>query len=169
MSSPRPISISLLFLLLASISLSSCSQPEDSNLDDTFNIGDYAGKWLIINYWAIWCGPCAKEMPELNDLQREYKDQLTVLGVNYDKKIGEDLLADIRAIGMEFDYIERNPADVLKLSRPEGLPVTYLFSPQGKLEAKLVGPQTKAALLTRIERLTTELTKTDTDKTSKPN
>lgn len=165
MSHLRTISISLLVLFLAGTSLYSCSQQEDPNLGKTFNLADYAGKWLIINYWAIWCGPCVKEIPDLNELQREYKDQLTVLGVNYDKKVGEDLLADIRAIGMEFDYIEKNPADVLKLSRPEGLPVTYLFSPQGKLEAKLVGPQTKAELLARIERLTTELKRPNSDET----
>ena len=140
------------FLSLALL-LSACIDQPGTHKDAVFDLSQYQGKWLVINYWAIWCSPCADEMPELNALQREHEKTLTVLGVNYDEKTGEELLADIRAIGMEFDYVEKNPANVLRLSRPEGLPVTYLFSPEGELAAKLVGPQTKAEILQRIDLL----------------
>ena len=39
------------------------------------NITDYKGKLVLLNYWATWCAPCIKEMPELNLLQNKYRDQ----------------------------------------------------------------------------------------------
>ena len=148
----RPLLTNLFKASLFLVALALCSSCSEGDPAE-FNIQDYKGKWLVLNYWAIWCGPCEEEMPELNELQKSYADELTVLGVNYDDKKGEELLKDIRSIGMEFGYLESNPANQLKLSRPEGLPVTYLFSPDGVLAAKLVGPQSQSDILERIASL----------------
>jgi len=43
--------------------------------DSKKNITDYKGQMVLLNYWATWCGPCIKEMPELNRLQSKYQDQ----------------------------------------------------------------------------------------------
>ena len=45
------------------------------------------GHWRIVNYWAVWCGPCREEIPELNRLHEE--TDLVVFAVNYDGKQGE--------------------------------------------------------------------------------
>jgi len=118
-----------------------------------FNLEDYKGEWLIINYWATWCGPCLKEIPELNTLAKTHQGEISVLGVNYDRNTGEQLTQDIATMGIEFETLEKDPAAMLKLSRPEGLPVTYLYNPKGDMAAKLVGPQTSESLLARIAML----------------
>ena len=55
--------------------------------DSRKSIGDYKGKLVLLNYWATWCAPCIKEMPELNKLQSKYGDQgLVVIALSDEDK-----------------------------------------------------------------------------------
>lgn len=55
--------------------------------DSKKNISDYKGKIVLLNYWATWCAPCLKEMPELNKLQEKYQDQgLIVIALSDEDK-----------------------------------------------------------------------------------
>ena len=63
------------------------------------------GKTLVINYWAIWCAPCRKEIPELNELARDHAESVIVLGVNFDGSQGEILASEIEKLGIEFDNL----------------------------------------------------------------
>jgi thiol-disulfide isomerase/thioredoxin len=103
------------------------------------------GQWVVINYWAQWCKPCIKEIPELNELDREF-DGVTVLGVNYDGETGEELAAQIEKLGVAFTTLSEDPSAVLGVPRPVVLPTTLILDPQGQLDATLVGPQTLASL-----------------------
>lgn len=46
------------------------------------DIPDTEGKFVLIDFWATWCGPCIKAIPELNSYQKEFKDQLVVIGLS---------------------------------------------------------------------------------------
>jgi thiol-disulfide isomerase/thioredoxin len=48
----------------------------------TEQVSDYQNKIVILNIWATWCGPCRKEMPELQKLQREFPNELTVVALS---------------------------------------------------------------------------------------
>lgn len=51
--------------------------------DITQNLDDFKGKVVIVNFWATWCGPCLKEIPDLNQLQKEFGEKgLVVLSVS---------------------------------------------------------------------------------------
>jgi hypothetical protein len=52
---------------------------------------------------------------------------------------------------IDFDVLEQDPANILRLSRPASLPTTYLFGRDGKLYAKLVGPQTIESILKQTD------------------
>ena len=57
----------------------------ESNKGRSVTPADYAGKTLLINFWATWCSPCREEMPMLMDLQREHgPDGLQVVGIALD-------------------------------------------------------------------------------------
>ena len=142
----------LTLILIAVCMVSSCDFGGAEQTDSP--LSEHRGKWVILNYWATWCAPCIKEIPELNSLASS--GDFVVLGFNYDEKTGPALAKDISKMGIEFETLEQNPADALSLSRPEGLPVTYLFNEEGQLAAKLVGPQTEDELRERINQLKTE-------------
>lgn len=104
------------------------------------------GQWVVINYWAQWCAPCIKEIPELNRLDQDYA-RVTVVGVNYDGASGEELALQRQKVGAAFVSLEADPAAQLGVPRPAVLPTTLILDPTGLLVATLVGPQTLASLV----------------------
>jgi thiol-disulfide isomerase/thioredoxin len=109
--------------------------------------GIIPNQWNVVNYWAIWCKPCREEIPELNQLNQI--DNVVVLGVNFDRKVGEALVSDAAELGIEFTIID-DPSPRLDITRPSVLPTTLILSPDGDLVATLVGPQTAESIATYI-------------------
>ena len=103
------------------------------------------GQWVLINYWAQWCAPCIKEIPELNRLDQDYA-KVTVVGVNYDGTNGHELELQRQKLGVTFASLESDPAAQLGIPRPVVLPTTLILDPTGRLVATLIGPQTLASL-----------------------
>lgn len=103
------------------------------------------GQWVVINYWAQWCKPCIKEIPELNKLDRD-NPNVTVLGVNYDGATGEELQAQLQKLGVSFTTLLADPAAQLGVPRPVVLPTTLIIDPEGEVRASLLGPQTLESL-----------------------
>ena len=136
-----------LVLLAQILVLTACGQgsgPGDHPAP-TSGITDFRGQWVVINYWAKWCKPCIKEIPELNELDQHYSE-VTVLGVNYDGATGEDLATQLELLGVEFTMLSEDPAIGLGLPRPVVLPTTIILDPAGNVSETLIGPQTMASL-----------------------
>ena len=116
---------------------------------DSFDLDE--PQWLVVNYWAEWCGPCRHEIPELNELNAQSTAQpLVVLGVNYDGLHNEKLDAVISRMGIEFPVLEDDPRERWLQSLPTVLPTTFIIDADGGLRESLVGPQTRAGILERI-------------------
>jgi len=141
----------ILFLSLILL-LSGCGLADkNADMAAEFSLDNYKGKWLILNYWAEWCAPCIKEIPELNELNTAYSNDLDVVAVNFDHIKGQALIDLAARMRIDFDVLEQDPANILRLSRPASLPTTYLFGRDGKLYAKLVGPQTIESILKQTD------------------
>ncbi len=111
-------------------------------------------QWLVLNYWAEWCGPCRTEIPELNSLNEQLKGQsATVLGVNFDNVQGEELKSASEKLGIKFTVLAQNPAERFELPRSEALPVTYIIDDKGKVREQLLGEQTAAGVLAKLQAL----------------
>lgn len=111
-------------------------------------------QWLVVNYWAEWCGPCRTEIPELNALSDSLKGQdVAVLGVNFDNVQGEELKSAVDALGIHFTVLAQDPATRFDLPRSEALPVTYIIDDQGKVREQLMGEQTADGLRARLKAL----------------
>jgi len=140
----------LLYLTL-SLALGACSggtgtDPvrHDSTTEQA-NLAQLRGQWVVINYWAQWCKPCIKEIPELNELDQQYA-KITVVGVNYDDASGQDLAQQVAKLGIKFAMLGADPAAELGVSRPVVLPTTLILDPAGQLATTLIGPQTLESL-----------------------
>lgn len=145
-----------LLTVVAALALAGCSRPEVELADGSGASWDqWHGKWVLVNYWAEWCAPCRKEIPELNRLHRE-TDDVVVLGVNYDGLQGEALTKLIGEMKIEFPVLLHDPGARWNQPPPGVLPSTLVIDPEGALRDVLVGPQTFESL-SRAVQLTSEV------------
>ena len=107
-----------------------------------YDLAAHRGRWVVVNFWATWCAPCLKEMPELSALDA-MRENIEVVGLAY-----EDIeVADMRAFLKKHPVVYpiaiidvyNPPAD---FTTPRGLPMTYLIAPDGKVAKQFLGPVT---------------------------
>ena len=132
----KPWLLSLVLLLTAC----SPAAPPGNSLP----LDELRGQWVVINYWAIWCKPCAEEIPQLNAVDE--LPGVTVLGVNFDGASGAELAQQLQQLAIRFPTLDIDPAAQLGFARPVVLPTTLVLDPSGKLSETLVGPQTLQSL-----------------------
>ncbi|GGJ81083.1 TlpA disulfide reductase family protein [Pseudomonas matsuisoli] len=146
---------SLSALMLAVFVLSGCNGESDQ-VTSNASSQSFEGQWLVVNYWAEWCGPCRTEVPELNALDvRLSGTGARVVGINYDGLEGDALQRSASVLGITFPLMEEKRAAVYKLPRPKALPTTYVVDSGGVLRQELVGEQTEEGLATVLHRLRT--------------
>jgi thiol-disulfide isomerase/thioredoxin len=103
---------------------------------------DLRGEWVIVNFWATWCGPCRDEMPELQQLHEE---GWAVLGVN----LGEPVASVARWVdemGLEFDILLDLDGQATVDYRVGVQPMTFVISPQGIIRHIFYGQTTADAI-----------------------
>jgi thiol-disulfide isomerase/thioredoxin len=104
-------------------------------------LDDYRGKYLLVNYWAEWCKPCLKEIPELNEFAHQYADKAAIVAVNWDGIQGEELRLQAEKLNIEFDVVVEDISGLLGQKKPTVLPTTFIIDPEGQLINTLIGPQ----------------------------
>ena len=123
--------------------LISCAKPDLVTSDNKkIFLDDLYGKWVVINYWADWCPPCIKEIPELNKLNAKYSDELNVFLFNFDRLEGEELKNQLTKIDAKVPSLITDPQSIYNFTIPESLPVTFVINKKGELSNILQGPQT---------------------------
>ena len=129
-----------LFCLLIVISCQN-NDIEIFNGPDT-NLDKLNGNWIVINYWADWCAPCIKEIPELNEFAKENND-LLVFTFNFDQLDEDDLKPVAKKFNIEVPSIVTHPRDIWGIQTPPAVPATFFINPDGDLALSLFTPQTK--------------------------
>jgi peroxiredoxin len=111
-------------------------------------------QWLVVNYWADWCGPCRTEVPQLNALAEQMKGKgVAVVGVNFDGLHGDELKKATQELGINFTVLSDDPAPRFDLPQNDALPITYIIDAKGKVREQLVGEQTAAGISEKLAKL----------------
>ena len=112
----------------------------------TFDLSAQRGRWVIVNYWATWCVPCIKEMPDISRFVAAHKN-VVAIGLAYEDSEPADIKAFLAKHPVAYPIaqvsLDQPPKD---FDEPRGLPTTYLIGPDGKVAKHIVGPVTEASL-----------------------
>ena len=107
------------------------------------------GKWVVINYWADWCPPCLKEMPELVNFANANPD-INVYAFNYDELEITELKPQLKKFSVDIPSIISHPRDIWGIKTPQTIPATYFINTEGELVLSLFKPQTEETLTNQL-------------------
>ena len=110
------------------------------------------GKWVVINYWADWCPPCLKEMPELVNFANANPD-INVYAFNYDELEITELKPQLKKFGVDIPSIISHPRDIWGIKTPQTIPATYFINTEGELVLSLFKPQTEETLTNQLRAI----------------
>ena len=141
----------LVFLAAATSAARADSHLVDFSLPDVdgklHRLSDHRGKWVVINFWATWCGPCMVEIPELIDFHERHKDDdAIVIGVNFEQIETPDLVKFIDEMDINYLVVRAGEAPILPFEPLKGLPSTFFVDPHGEYVASHAGPVDAAAI-----------------------
>jgi cytochrome c biogenesis protein CcmG/thiol:disulfide interchange protein DsbE len=125
---------------------------------DTFALEEYRGQVVVLNFWATWCPPCRKEIPDFVRMQRDLGDEgLQFVGVALERSAGPD---EVRAFAekMNINYpIGLGTGSIAqKYGGVRGLPMTFVIGPDGAIRGRIPGRTTESRLRPALETLLEE-------------
>ena len=120
---------------------------------ETVSLSDYRPKWVVLNYWATWCAPCRKEIPDLISLH-EARDDVVVLGLAFEDTEMENFDEFLEEFHPSYPILL---VDVYAPPEPFGaprvLPTTIILNPEGFPVKTYLGPVTREDIESFIDSM----------------
>lgn len=120
---------------------------------ESFTLSEQRGKYVVINFWGSWCGPCRDEAPELQQAWETFRDQgVVVVGVGF-RDVEREARKFIDQMGLTYPNGNDEGLRITAVYAITGAPETYIVGPDGNVAAFMIGPLPKDWLNTTLRDL----------------
>jgi len=124
---------------------------QDVNGKDV-SLADYKGNVIMVNFWATWCGPCKREIPDFVELQKTYGGKgLKIVGIALDDP--SEVNAFVKNERLNYDVLIGTDEVAMRYGNIRSIPTTFLVDREGKIVSSYVGLQPKEKWVSEIESL----------------
>ncbi|MCK9209725.1 MAG: TlpA family protein disulfide reductase [Ignavibacteriaceae bacterium] len=158
----KTISASVIFFVFVMFMCSSNAFSQDKKAPNfslksvdgkTVKLSDYKNKVVLIDFWATWCPPCRKGIPDLIELQKEFKKDFVVLGISVDSDTKGDVPSFIKNYGINYPIVYGDESTAKLFGGVSGIPTSFLIDRKGNIVDKHVGLVPKETFVTTIKSL----------------
>lgn len=120
----------------------------------TVKLSDYEGKVVLLDFWATWCPPCRKGIPDLISLKKQYGDKVEVIGISVDRDetVGE-VPGFVKEYGINYPVVYGNTDMYEAYGGIEAIPTSFVIDKEGNITSKHVGLIPVEQYQTEIEAL----------------
>jgi peroxiredoxin len=116
------------------------------------SLADLRGKVVVLDFWATWCPPCKREIPDFIELQSQYGSKgLQVIGIGLDEP--EKLKAFALSNGMNYSVLMGTDDIAMKYGGISGIPTTFIIDKSGRIVNRFEGFRSKDVFENEIKRL----------------
>lgn len=123
------------------------------------DLTDFAGKVVLLNFWATWCLPCREEMPAMQQLWQQYREQgFVIVAIAVNKGEREQIASFVDKLALSYPILLDPEGEVRKRYEVAALPTSYFIGRDGKFSGRMIGarewdsPAAAAVLTTLLEK-----------------
>ena len=118
------------------------------------SLSDFEGKVVLLDFWATWCPPCRRGVPDLVEIQKKYKDELVIIGISLDNQSTvADIEPFIEEYGINYPVVLGNQQVVNDYGNIQAIPTSFIIDQSGNIKQTHVGLVPKSTLVSDIEDL----------------
>ena len=120
----------------------------------TIKLSQFKGKIVIIDFWATWCPPCRKGIPDLIAIQKEYKKDVVVIGISVDQeKTKADVPGFVKNYGINYPVVYFDDKVVQDYGGISAIPTSFVVAQSGNIVDQHVGLVSKDVFVNKIKSL----------------
>jgi cytochrome c biogenesis protein CcmG/thiol:disulfide interchange protein DsbE len=125
---------------------------------ERYTLSKLRGKVVLVNFWATWCPPCRREIPDLSRLHTKYKDRdFMVLGISLDEIDPDQIRKFAKNYKISYPVLHGPRSELGEIAKSYGgiqaIPTSFLIDKQGNIRARYIGARSELMFSADIIRL----------------
>jgi peroxiredoxin len=156
----RMLSLLLITLAIGFVSIALAQQQKASNFSlkaadrTSYELSKYKGKIVVVNFWATWCGPCRKEIPDFIEAYKKYKTKgLEIVGISLDQDGWTKVTPLVKQSNINYPVVLGDQQVVEDYGGFNAIPTTFIIDRNGNIVDQHTGTMTLKELESKLKPL----------------